>query len=433
MFERRVSFYLYSKQQGAATLLVAVLLLAAALVISLASYKGVFFQAKRVQNEIEARQLHWKGEGRLECVMAKLIDVSSNQPNSVSYNDCDQPSNIHITRQGTSNLYTVESNENGYRVVKALRIPGAGTLGAITATADLFMIGAFDIKPQPIQLISAPDTYSCVAVKYSKNIYLNATSNLQTTIPTSPDFPSIGRCDSSYQTSISNPSSVLKLSEENNQLDEDGTQLLSENNFKDDFYYDSDLDPFEDLFGVPKSEVSSIKKEFTVITGGFCSGSVCPCDNNIASAIENNKSLIWVDGTCDLGPATQTLSKDTSDGIIVVVQNGLLGSSGSVPFNGVLYHLNTAFTPSLSLWSNMAESAWVTSYYTPSMQSDGIPPPSLFMTGSKVPDGVLIVDTPGSLAMINAAMDVAYDGKKINHALSKLYKPKWLKGSWHDF
>ncbi|HBV77318.1 MULTISPECIES: hypothetical protein [Vibrio] len=433
MFEPSIYFSPNQKQQGAATLLVATLLLVVALVITLASYKGVFFQAKRVQNEIEARQLHWKGEGRLECVLAKLVDVSSNDPNSVSYNDCDQPTNIQITRQGSSNLYTVESNENGYQVAKVLRIPGAGTLGAITSTADLFMIGSFDIKPQPVQLISTPDLYSCVAVKYSKNIYLNATSNLQTTIPTSPDFPSTTRCASSYQTSISNPSSVLKLSEENNQLDEDGTQLLSENNFKGDFYYDSDLDPFEDLFGVPKSELSSVKKEFTVITGGFCSGSVCPCDSNIASAIEQNKSLIWVDGTCDFGHATQTLSKDTSAGIIVVVQNGLLGSTGSVPFNGVLYHLNTAFTPSLSLWSNMAESSWVASYYTASMQSSGIPVPSLFMTGAKVPDGVLIVDTPGSLAMIYASMDVAYDGKKINHALSKLYKPKWLKGSWHDF
>ncbi|WP_417879361.1 hypothetical protein [Vibrio sp.] len=433
MFNHFSSTSLLSKQRGAATLLVAVLLLASVLVLSLASYKGVFFQAKRVQNEIEARQLHWKGEGRLECVMAKLIDVSSNQPNSVSYNDCDQPSNIHITRQGTSNLYTVESNENGYRVVKALRIPGAGTLGAITATADLFMIGAFDIKPQPIQLISAPDTYSCVAVKYSKNIYLNATSNLQTTIPTSPDFPSTSRCDSSYQTSISNPSSVLKLSEENNQLDEDGTQLLSENNFKDDFYYDSDLDPFEDLFGVPKSELSSIKKEFTVITGGFCSGSVCPCDKNIASAIENNKSLIWVDGTCDLGPATQTLSKDTSDGIIVVVQNGLLGSSGSVPFNGVLYHLNTNFSPNISLWGNMSEGLYITGYYTQELKDLGAPVPTLFMRGSKETDGVLIIDTPGSLAMIDASSNISYDRNKINHALSSLYKPRWLKGSWHDF
>ena len=82
---------LLSKQRGAATLLVAVLLLAAALVISLASYKGVFFQAKRAQNEIEARQLHWKGEGRLECVMAKVADNSSVLPTAIAYSECDQP------------------------------------------------------------------------------------------------------------------------------------------------------------------------------------------------------------------------------------------------------------------------------------------------------------------------------------------------------
>lgn len=50
-------------QQGFATLLITSILLSAALVFTLGSYKTLFYQIKRAQNEVKSRQDHWLAEG----------------------------------------------------------------------------------------------------------------------------------------------------------------------------------------------------------------------------------------------------------------------------------------------------------------------------------------------------------------------------------
>ncbi|WP_233263839.1 hypothetical protein [Vibrio vulnificus] len=50
-------------EQGAATLLVTSVLLIAALMATLGSYKTLFYQIKRAQNEVLSRQSYWKAEG----------------------------------------------------------------------------------------------------------------------------------------------------------------------------------------------------------------------------------------------------------------------------------------------------------------------------------------------------------------------------------
>lgn len=59
-------------QQGMSTLLITSMLLVVALIFSLASYKNLFYQIKRTQNEVLARQAHWAAEGGLECGFAEL-------------------------------------------------------------------------------------------------------------------------------------------------------------------------------------------------------------------------------------------------------------------------------------------------------------------------------------------------------------------------
>ncbi len=49
-------------QQGIGTLLITSILLSVALVVTLGSYK-IFYQIKRAQNEVKARQEHWLAEG----------------------------------------------------------------------------------------------------------------------------------------------------------------------------------------------------------------------------------------------------------------------------------------------------------------------------------------------------------------------------------
>lgn len=52
-----------NSQKGMATLLVTSMLLVVSLLFSLASYKNVFYQIKRTQNEVLVRKAHWLAEG----------------------------------------------------------------------------------------------------------------------------------------------------------------------------------------------------------------------------------------------------------------------------------------------------------------------------------------------------------------------------------
>ena len=61
------------RQRGLATLLVTVMLLVVSLIFSLSSYKNIFYQIKRTQNEVMARKAHWLAEGGLECGFSKVM------------------------------------------------------------------------------------------------------------------------------------------------------------------------------------------------------------------------------------------------------------------------------------------------------------------------------------------------------------------------
>ncbi|MCF7354242.1 hypothetical protein [Vibrio sp. CK2-1] len=413
---------LLSKQRGAATLLVAVLLLASVLVLSLASYKGVFFQAKRAQNEVEARQLHWKGEGRLECVMAKVVQTSPSPISGINFSNCDNSSNINISPvTGHPNLYIVTSNESNYLVSKVIKVPKSGATGALMANADLYLQGTSSIRPQPIELLGS--NYSCVSARYSQNIFVNG--NWVTSIPQGTS--NIG-CDAIYTSTVTGSTPPAHLSEANdqNELLDDG---IDESSFKEDFLFTENLDPFQELFGVPRNEYTSIKQQFYQVNGSsMCSGATCTCDENIANAINDSEVLIWVNGSCDLGSASAIADEDTSEGIILVVENGLLATTGSVPFDGVLFQFIHGISFDIDMWDGFSGESFVDSV---NVQTGIVP--VIFMAGSKVPDGLLVIDAPGNIGVINGSISLSYNKSKIENPLGQLLKPKWLKGSWNDF
>lgn len=416
----------HNKQRGAAVLLIAALLLAASLIISLVSYKSVFFQAKRAQNEIEARQLHWKGEGRLECVMAKVVQTSPlpSPISRINFSNCDNPLNININISpvtGSSNLYIVTSNESNYVVSKVIKVPKGGATGALMANADLYLDGTASINPQPIDFLDP--YYSCVSVRYSQNIYING--NWVTSLPSGTS--SIG-CDPIYTSTVTGgiPPAHLSGANDENEILDDG---IDESNFKEDFLFTESLDPFQELFGVSRNEYASIKQQFYQVNGSsVCSGSTCSCDESVAKAINEEEVLIWVNGSCDLGSASAIAGEDTSEGIILVVENGLLATTGSVPFDGVLFQFIHGISFDIDMWDDFSGESFVDSVNA----QTGIVP-VIFMAGSKVPDGLLVIDAPGNIGVINGAISLSYNKSKIENPLGQLLKPKWLKGSWNDF
>lgn len=97
-----------SKQKGVAILMLSNFFLLGALVLSMATYQGVFAQYRNVQNETEYRQNFWMAEAGLECVIAWFSKPSFNESHTVY---CPKMPDIQLEwkREG-SNKYLIHSS-----------------------------------------------------------------------------------------------------------------------------------------------------------------------------------------------------------------------------------------------------------------------------------------------------------------------------------
>ncbi|MCG6471069.1 hypothetical protein K6U25_14505, partial [Vibrio parahaemolyticus] len=121
------------KQQGAAALLVVSVLLVAALMMSLGSYKSLFYQIKRANNQIEARQEHWRAEGGLECfysLVQSTGDVSS--ATSLISSRCEAPLGLHqLALEPDNKLFSKPVPNSNRTVEKQLVLSRGRASGAI--------------------------------------------------------------------------------------------------------------------------------------------------------------------------------------------------------------------------------------------------------------------------------------------------------------
>lgn len=218
------------KQQGAAALLVVSVLLVAALMMSLGSYKSLFYQIKRANNQIEARQEHWRAEGGLECVFA-LVQETGAVPTPVQLDAC----NTSLTLTKANQYLTVVSESGFAEITKVIKIAGRSGAGAIQTTADLYLNGSNSISPDPLKEASTPNKWQCRAVTYSNK--LQVFGNLQNkglTDGAKPyiDFPPGQGCDSGHQSTVTS----------------------SPTHSQQDFRLDASQQPFENFFAEKRED-----------------------------------------------------------------------------------------------------------------------------------------------------------------------------------
>lgn len=437
------AFYSYkNKQQGAATLLVTALLLLAALVITLISYKNVFFQIKRAQNEIEARKEHWSVEGGLECAYTKMYQDRDQSVlvSGTTYfdSDCVEPMGLSAMRitplSGKKYVVQPEFEQTGIsfsRVSKVIDFSRNRSTGAIKATADLYIRGTGTFNP-PDPGNELAGGWECVGLRYKNN------------------FEMIGAIDNKQFYSATNyPSSSFNPN---------GKQCLSSNvttsttNLKHDFQYDDDLEPFQEAFEVSSNLWSEVRDnpiyDFdTIETSSLVvsSASVNPaskCGEAVKNKIESGSTRIWVEGSCELyndPVATQpqwlseiaTATQDT-EGVLLLVHNGIFSIHGSGEFKGALFHINNSFTPTASDWNGLyGESVknQLSSYFPSVPTSVDI---TYVQNGSFVFTGGQSLDLNGQIAYFNNGLDFKYNSDVLDSIFGVL-PPRWLKGSWNDF
>ncbi|MDK9774124.1 hypothetical protein [Vibrio sp. B181a] len=410
------------KQQGAAALLVVSVLLVAALMMSLGSYKSLFYQIKRANNQIEARQEHWRAEGGLECGYAINKADMSVTPNTQDYSSCLQSTVTATQSLVDPKFYELSSSVNNrVETFKSIEVIGRPT-GAIQARSDLKLMGSYLFTPEFVE----PDT--CVSVRFMTSVAMEGA--FVTT------HPSGKTCSSSHMTNTER--SGLCVSGDSNCDDSGGindykVKVIGDNQdyigdekmFEHDFVHDPNLDPFEAFFGSPRSQLDQVKNGFVVIDGSVASSSstVQSCVDRIISALSASDK-VWVVGDCDLETGIG-ISLNASPKLLVI-EDGLLSVNGADSFPGTVYQLFTSTVGDMTArWTSDVS---VTPFIG-GLSSDEIKKLTFFSRGAFKPVGGYVFDTPGGLSVFGAAVNLEFDSTSVPNDHKKI---KWKKGSWND-
>lgn len=427
-------------QQGAITLLITALLLVAILVLSLASYKNVFFQAKRAQNEVISRQQHWAAEGGLECAYSKINidkDIVSASGNNYFKADCEIPLGLDLISlepliNKKYNISTFVNDGNQSEVSKILDLSSNRTSGAIKVTADLIVKSSAVFSPADPG-IEQTLGWECTAIRFKNNLYIDGSVNNQgllTTTVSSTSFNNNGKdCLPRFITSTSPSDPPINSN--------------NPSTYNDDILQDSTLDPFKEFFGINKGDWQQVRdnsspnKNFKIITPITTK----TCGSQIVAAIPDN-IRIWVEGSCELSAtdiANLSTATAATNGVLLLVHNGIFSAMGVGSFKGVLFHFNDGFTPMASDWADSdANSYLITNLFDDQLeQVYGATYPSAleaayFQFGSLIFTGGQILDMEGQMALFNDSLNFKYNSDVID-AIYGDKSPKWLKGSWHDF
>ncbi|WP_412494842.1 hypothetical protein BCU92_05130 [Vibrio cyclitrophicus] len=416
-------------QQGAVVLLTTSVLLVTALMLTFGSYRSVFYQIKRSQNEVEARKQHWEAEGGLECGFTEIKEDNSTHPLDHIYNACTL-SSISISPSTIGDTTYTLTSMSGYNSLKKNITITSRFIGAIQARSNLKLIGANEFIPD------VEGVNQCVSVRYASGFIMNGSFKTLN--------PAGVTCNSAYQTDTaesdyscpSGDSNCVKHSKWDYDLTvagDDRTHRGPGKLVENDFVYDSSLNPFESFFGDTRSNIDSIKAEYEIVQGTVTSGfsGSDSCQDRIKNAYSLN-DFVWVEGDCDL--ESGNLLNTTLIGVsskVLVVQDGILTVNGANDFPGIIYHLFTStisssvdlssrWTSDVSTYSNLSTAELTTT------QKQKL---TFFSRGAFKPKGGYVFDTPGGLTVFGVSLSLTFDSGSVPNNSSKA---KWQKGSWND-
>ncbi len=424
------------KQAGVAALLLVFLLLVASLTMTLVSYKNVFFQAKRAQNELQHRQQQWLAEGGLECAFAKVYyDRDGKLLSQAGYldDDCLTPlTPLQFNVQTIAALqYQIDSLASHNHLTKVIDQSGRLSTGAIKTTANLLTHGATVFSP-PDPGKEQEDGWECVGVRYKYD--LDFTGGISNQGLDDYTLSPSGSFDANGKTCLASHSSQNSV------------------HLAQDVQQDSELDPFYEVFETDSSEWQSIRDDpvfdFSVIHGdvviaGSYAKQVSNCGSKIANQINSGKRRIWLEGSCDLtgqGLLDMTSASNVTDGVLLMLHNGILSIVGSGTFKGVLFQFNQGFVASDLDWQGFSSHVQITAsanlYNNKLKNIYGTPVPSItqaayFQRGSFDFTGGQILDMDNQIAIVDDALKFSYNSDVINSVLG-FAKPRWMQGSWQS-
>ncbi|HIF5634664.1 TPA: hypothetical protein ACX3DH_002311 [Vibrio parahaemolyticus] len=418
-------------QQGVATLLITSILLSVALVVTLSSYKNLFYQIKRAQNEVKSRQEHWLVEGGLECAFSMIKkDKDPSQltvglsPNYFS-SDCSLPLGLtKITAKPIfSGKYQLDSEAGYSKHSKNIIFDSDFSKGAIQTEASLLVISDSNIEVDPekgdVALIDGK--YDCTAVRFRNSFqYQKVSGSLSTT----------NGNDCQGKTHLSSSAKIFPDPSDISKAISDPIGA-----FNSDYKYDPLIDSFYNYFSQKKTaqSIKEIKKEYVIVK----LSDPMKCSESITKEFNKGNNKVWVVGNCVIYPSLNI--QDTAGSITprsLVVENGIFASAGSTVFDGSFYH----FLDDLSIFDKdksdevndliLLKEAWS---LVPSTVIDDrtlIKNNSVYIDrGSFYPKGGIYLDSPEGLATIKGGLNLDFVSKY--NPFDRPKNIKWQEGSWN--
>ncbi|MDH5931192.1 hypothetical protein [Vibrio splendidus] len=426
-------------QQGAVVLLTTSVLLVTALMLTFGSYRSVFYQIKRSQNEVEARKQQWEAEGGLECGFTYIVNQKLQSiPNNLA-TVCNSYSFSSLNADFT-NPEILLSQVGHSSVNKTIIFSSSGGYGSMRSTSDVISFGsALFSPPDPGEFDSAADAYECIGavVKYR----FIATGITNHGVSSSIESPGSGHdptkdCKPSHKTSTAAKSGIW----------ENSFGVISSHNVGLDIQRDDTIDPFKDFFGVDKSKWQEVRDDVDneFIKVAMPSSSV-DCYSQFSDSIVNGQpNKVWIDGSCQLAPADVTnivnlQAANPGTDLFLLVHDGVFGVTGSGDISGVFFHFNNTYSPTPSQWDSMTEvkpfvntvfsdlintmygsSSTLTPYHATYAQAG-----AFSFTGGQ------FFDTEGQMALFNNSLNFSFNSDVIDE-FGFSPKPRWQKGSWND-
>lgn len=419
-----------NKQQGAITLLVSSSILIASLIFSLGSYKHIFYQIKRAQNEVQAKKNHWVAEGAVECVFAKASVLGSISNDIVD--DCKALSSASLEFIKTVN-YQIKGIKAAQVVKKTIIMGGTGGAGVIKSASNLYFHTSISITtPDPGRL--GDDGWECIAVRYKNRIGAFGSvvnQGVKINLKPSSDFEHQGKdCSVNYKTNSS----------------------MGSLGFKSDFKQDPLVSPFKDIFGVEASEHNTIRDngKFTVLNGAGLGSEkrLSDCGQKLIDSLNASKKHIWVEGSCEITSSQYQGFADAmnnqGDGSFIVIHDGSLSIMGAPSgviakeMKGIILHFNYDYSvPSDGAnWSGTDAYGYL---YPHGGVANVLFPSSFLSTASFYQHGAFTLnggqffDTEGQTAIFYTSANFKYNSDIVQKLISEVVPPRWQEGSWHDF
>ena len=441
------------QQSGMTTLLITSMLLILALLFSLASYKNLFYQIKRTQNEVLARQAHWIAEGGLECSFVELKQKNIRPTDPGFSKKCTVLAPISELSIGYS-LLTIDQSEYElisryskaevqHDVSKSINYGGGGVLSTLETSASVELKGSQHFVPNSTEEKNNEGDFYC------KTITSGGVVSFKYTGGTDDHFLTT---DSSTSIHAGGPLEAVKFSCASDYR----SNLFDLNHLPDygnvsikgrDVVENATVDIFKSIFGRDISEYAQVMTEIEndpkgIVIGQDISdrtakGWVKECNQLVKDSYVKGKRRIWVHGSCalDKNPFGSELNATIDDSIQLIFFDGLVLLEAVSNIHGLIYqYVSNDFDVRsgwLDLFDNTSAIGVTPTGFQIDKVNDGEYDKSVInVRGSVYIDGGIGIDAPNKTINIEGSIIPSYNKSKVTKYSKQM---KWQQGSWHDF